>query len=328
MREVNRRFDGVGRHLGHALRRESRERLPQARRADDRSARRARASWLAPLPVESLWGAGPKTAQRLRARGLCNDRAGREGGRAMRWRERSAPSVGGSTSIANAVDPREVVGHRRARSIGSERTLAVDVSSRSRAAACTCARRRRRCAPFARPRRSSRAASASSSSAQTSRSSRGRIGSRTPTDVSAVLFAKAEELLVEHSMTGDRFGSWASPRSSSRGDPQRRSSACCRARDRAIGSLETTIDALAEQVRRRRRAAGRGARTAIAASASPTNLDFLRRGRRLGLRRPGCCRDAARELLELGPALDGALEVAARASASSARRSCTSGCGR
>ncbi len=65
--------------------------------------------------------------------------------------ERSLGAIGRRFfSLANGVDPREVVGARRAHSIGSERTLNVDVTARAdieahlRLAADTIAQRLRR----------------------------------------------------------------------------------------------------------------------------------------------------------------------------------------
>jgi DNA polymerase-4 len=86
--------------------------------------------WLAPLPVSSLWGAGPKTTERLRTAGF--DTIGQVAGAAPAALERSFGALGlRFFSLANGIDPREVVGSRRARSIGSERTLNVDVAARA-----------------------------------------------------------------------------------------------------------------------------------------------------------------------------------------------------
>ena len=49
----------------------------------------------------------------------------------LRSSGRWALSAGASISLANGVDPREVVGSRRAHSVGSERTLNVDVVARA-----------------------------------------------------------------------------------------------------------------------------------------------------------------------------------------------------
>ena len=87
-------------------------------------------AWLAPLPVARLWGAGRKTVPRLAALGLhtIGDVAAadlgfleeRLGGLGVRFHR-----------LANAADPRPVLRARRAQSIGSDRTLAADVTSRA-----------------------------------------------------------------------------------------------------------------------------------------------------------------------------------------------------
>ncbi len=90
---------------------------------------RARA-FLAPLPVRRLWGVGPKTEERLAAAGythigpiadedpaVLEKRLGRLGLHLQR--------------LGRAEDPRRVQTRRRARSVGSERTLAEDVSDRA-----------------------------------------------------------------------------------------------------------------------------------------------------------------------------------------------------
>ena len=85
--------------------------------------------WLAPMPVNRLWGAGKKTAAKLKDLGFhtigdvaCADpnflsqHLGQTG---ARFHE-----------LANARDPRPVTRGRRAKSIGSERTLNQDVHQR------------------------------------------------------------------------------------------------------------------------------------------------------------------------------------------------------
>ena len=86
-------------------------------------------AWLAPQSVASLWGAGPKTELRLRALGLNTI------GDVAACKPEYLASVLGSTgrhfyALASAEDPRGVAGSRAARSLGSERTLNVDVSAR------------------------------------------------------------------------------------------------------------------------------------------------------------------------------------------------------
>jgi DNA polymerase-4 len=83
--------------------------------------------WLAPLAVSWLWGAGPKTAERLRGMGL--ETIGQVAGADVATLETTLGALGKRfLSLASGIDRREVVGSRRARSVGSERTLNVDVS--------------------------------------------------------------------------------------------------------------------------------------------------------------------------------------------------------
>jgi DNA polymerase-4 len=105
--------------------------------------------WLAALPVANLWGAGTKTATRLQALGLLT--IGQVATADPRWLERELGAIGRRFyELANAIDDREVQVGRLARSVGSERTLTRDVSTRSdiephlRAAAEAVAQRLRR----------------------------------------------------------------------------------------------------------------------------------------------------------------------------------------
>jgi DNA polymerase-4 len=83
-------------------------------------------AWLAPLPVDRLWGVGQKTAPRLHALGLMTigDIAAADE-RVLRLRLGSAGSH--FYRLAHALDPRHVERGRTARSIGSDRTLSADV---------------------------------------------------------------------------------------------------------------------------------------------------------------------------------------------------------
>jgi len=156
--------------------------------------------WLAPLPVSSLWGSGPKTTERLRALGF--ETIGQVAKAEPASLERSLGGLGRRFfSLANGVDPREVVGSRRAHSVGSERTLNVDVSARHdivahlRLAADTVAQRLRR---------SNRLAGGVRIKLKTTAF---RVVTRQtvlgePTDVGAVLFACATSLLDEIGQSG------------------------------------------------------------------------------------------------------------------------------
>jgi DNA polymerase-4 len=156
--------------------------------------------WLAPLPVTSLWGAGPKVAERLRALGFTTI-----GQVAKADPQILAASFGALGSrfaaLANAIDAREVNGSRRAGSLSSERTLSVDIGARRdierhlRLAADTVARRLRFGARVARGVRLKL------------KRTDFRIITRqsvlaAATDVGAVLFAQAASLLDEVRDTG------------------------------------------------------------------------------------------------------------------------------
>jgi DNA polymerase-4 len=82
--------------------------------------------WLAPLPLSRLWGAGPKTQAVLFDLGLCTigDVAGAD---PEMLRARLGNAGAHFVALAHGEDPRRIVGRRRAKSIGSERTLGEDV---------------------------------------------------------------------------------------------------------------------------------------------------------------------------------------------------------
>ena len=86
--------------------------------------------WLAPLPVNRLWGVGKKTAPKLHALGFktIGDIAALDEDR-LRLRL----GVAGSHfyMLARAMDPRQVSCGRKAKSIGSDRTLSEDISDRT-----------------------------------------------------------------------------------------------------------------------------------------------------------------------------------------------------
>ena len=83
-------------------------------------------AWLAPLPVSCLWGVGPKTEPRLRQLGLHTV------GDVARADPQFLFAKLGSAGmhfhrLAQAQDPRPVIGRRSSKSIGSEHTLDKDV---------------------------------------------------------------------------------------------------------------------------------------------------------------------------------------------------------
>ncbi|MBX2826426.1 MAG: DNA polymerase IV [Gammaproteobacteria bacterium] len=86
--------------------------------------------WLDPMPVSRLWGAGPKTVPRLERLGLYTIGDVRRAD--PDWLRRHLGSAGMHfRALAHAEDPRRVARRRVARSMGSDRTLNEDVSSRA-----------------------------------------------------------------------------------------------------------------------------------------------------------------------------------------------------
>lgn len=87
-------------------------------------------AWLAPQPVERLWGVGRKTAPRLHRLGLRT--IGDVAAAPVAELVRELGAAGRHFhDLAQARDPRPVHRGRAAKSIGSERTLAADVSRRA-----------------------------------------------------------------------------------------------------------------------------------------------------------------------------------------------------
>lgn len=87
-------------------------------------------SWLAPLSVSWLWGAGPKTQARLHQLGLhtIGDVAHAD----PRFLSAKLGSAGlHFHTLAQADDPRRVIGGRASKSIGSEHTLDEDVREKA-----------------------------------------------------------------------------------------------------------------------------------------------------------------------------------------------------
>jgi DNA polymerase-4 len=87
-------------------------------------------SWLAPLSVSWLWGAGPKTQARLHQLGLHTI------GDVAHADPRFLSTKLGSTGVhfytlAQAEDPRAVIGRQASKSIGSEHTLNEDVHDKA-----------------------------------------------------------------------------------------------------------------------------------------------------------------------------------------------------
>ena len=87
-------------------------------------------SWLAPLPVSRLWGAGPKTQARLHQLGMHTiaDVAGAD----VQFLSAKLGRAGVHFhTLAQAEDPRPVIGRRASKSIGSEHTLDHDVREKA-----------------------------------------------------------------------------------------------------------------------------------------------------------------------------------------------------
>ncbi len=86
-------------------------------------------AWLAPQPVNKLWGVGKKTTPKLNAIGLHT--IGDIQNADIRFLKHHLGSAGTHFyDLAHARDPRRVERGRTAKSIGSDRTLSKDVSSR------------------------------------------------------------------------------------------------------------------------------------------------------------------------------------------------------
>ena len=156
--------------------------------------------WLAPQPVSSLWGAGPKTTERLKAKGW--ETIGQIASADAATLERSLGALGQRFfALANGIDPREVVGSRRAHSVSSERTLSVDIASRKQIAGYL---RLSADNVAARLRKSHRLARGVRVKLKTTDfrivTRQGVLGE--PTDVGAVLFEHAASLLKEVGESG------------------------------------------------------------------------------------------------------------------------------
>jgi DNA polymerase-4 len=200
--------------------------------------------WLAPLPVANLWGSGPKTTERLRALGF--DTIGQVASGDPAALQRAFGALGlRFFALANGVDPREIVGSRRAQSVGSERTLNVDVAARDeiaghlRAAADTVAHRLRR------SRRRARGVRIKLKTTDFRIVTRQGVLAE-PTDVGALLFAQAKALLDEVGEPGPfrLVGLAAYDLDRAAPELQRELLPAAGFRERR---LETAIDALAER---------------------------------------------------------------------------------
>ena len=82
--------------------------------------------FLHPLPIDRLWGVGPRTHSRLRARGL--DTIGDVAATPLADLERWLGGLGAHIhALAHGRDARAVIPEREAKSIGSENTLDTDI---------------------------------------------------------------------------------------------------------------------------------------------------------------------------------------------------------
>jgi DNA polymerase-4 len=87
-------------------------------------------AWLAPLPVAWLWGVGPKTQSRLHQIGL--QTIGEVANADPQFLSAKLGRVGlHFHALAQAEDPRRIIGRRASNSIGSERTLERDVCGKA-----------------------------------------------------------------------------------------------------------------------------------------------------------------------------------------------------
>jgi DNA polymerase-4 len=83
-------------------------------------------AFLRKLPVEALWGVGPVTARKLRARGIVRLVDVRSVDEAN-LQEALGTQAGWLKRLAEGIDNRPVVPHRESKSSGSERTYAQDL---------------------------------------------------------------------------------------------------------------------------------------------------------------------------------------------------------
>ena len=87
-------------------------------------------AWLAPLPVSRLWGAGPKAQARLHQIGMHTIADVAEAD--VKFLSAKLGSAGlHFHTLAQAEDPRPVIGRRASKSIGSEHTLDKDVREKA-----------------------------------------------------------------------------------------------------------------------------------------------------------------------------------------------------
>jgi DNA polymerase-4 len=92
-------------------------------------------AWLAPLPVAWLWGVGPKTQSRLHQIGL--QTIGEVANADPQFLSAKLGRAGlHFHALAQAEDPRQVIGRRASKSIGSERTLERDVCGKAEIRLC------------------------------------------------------------------------------------------------------------------------------------------------------------------------------------------------
>jgi DNA polymerase-4 len=88
-------------------------------------------TWLAPMPVKRLWGAGPVTVKKLEV--LWLETIGDVAACDLAWLEQKLGRMGVRFhALAHAQDPRGVEGRSASKSIGSERTLLEDISDPER----------------------------------------------------------------------------------------------------------------------------------------------------------------------------------------------------
>jgi len=86
--------------------------------------------WLAPLPVSRLWGAGPKTVPRFHNIGLYTI-GDVQTADPVFLKQHFGNGAAHYQALSRGEDPRRVASRRKARSIGSERTLLKDVTDHS-----------------------------------------------------------------------------------------------------------------------------------------------------------------------------------------------------
>ena len=178
-------------------------------------------AWLAPLPVSRLWGAGPKTQQRLIALGF--NTIGAVAALDPTRLEGELGALGRRFGdLARGLDPRDVSGARAARGLSSERTPRERRLDAASDRGVSTQRRRNGCAAVATTRRAGQRRSDQAEGRQLVTRQRALAK---PSDVASELYATGVSLLDSIEL-GRRFRPSGSARTTSNRRSISRSSRC------------------------------------------------------------------------------------------------------